>query len=86
MNRAMPTWPHEHNHDHEPVPDQSTLMAMLHVLRKAHIELVGEEAAHQRFKQVTTRADARQYIAELMPHIAQAREERRRHRHGGGKK
>ena len=84
MNRATPTRPHAR--DHEPVPDQSTLMAMLHVLRKAHIELVGEEAAHQRFKQVTTRADARQYIAELMPHIAQAREERRRHRHGGGNK
>jgi hypothetical protein len=75
---------HAHERDHEPVPERSTLMGMLHVLRKAHMELVGEEAAHERFKQVSTRGDARQYVAELMPHLAQAREERRRHRHRGG--
>jgi hypothetical protein len=74
-----------HERDHEPVPDRSTLMGLLHVLRKAHMELVGEHAAHQRFSQVATRGDARQYIGELMPHLTTEREKRRLHRHGGGK-
>ncbi|RDU96173.1 hypothetical protein [Trinickia dinghuensis] len=75
-----------HERDHEPVPDPSTLMGLLHVLRKAHIELVGEEVAHKRFSQVSSRGDARQYINELMPHLAKEREKRRQQRHSGGKK
>ncbi|OAJ56800.1 hypothetical protein A6V36_32815 [Paraburkholderia ginsengiterrae] len=74
-----------HERDHEDVPDSSTLMGLLHVLRKSHMELVGEDAAHRRFKEVATRGDARRYIEELMPHMAEEREKRRRHRHGGGK-
>ncbi|CAB3799405.1 hypothetical protein LMG28614_04959 [Paraburkholderia ultramafica] len=74
-----------HERDLEPVPDSSTLMGLLHVLRKAHMELVGKDAAHQRFSQVATRRDARQYIDELMPHLMKERERRRHHRHGGGK-
>jgi hypothetical protein len=77
------------NRDHERVPDPSTLMGLLHVLRKAHMELVGERAAHERFSRVATRGDARQYIGELMPHLVKEREKerekRRLHRHGGGK-
>jgi hypothetical protein len=67
-------------HDHEPVPDPSTLMGLLHVLRKAHMELVGKDAAHHRFSQVTTRGEARRYIEELMPYLTQERE-KRQHRH-----
>ncbi|QCP48951.1 hypothetical protein FAZ95_06995 [Trinickia violacea] len=79
-----PTTP-GHERDHEPVPDSSTLMGLLHVLRKAHMELVGNDAARQRFTQVFTRGDARQYIDELMPHLMKEREKRRQHRHGVGK-
>jgi DNA-binding winged helix-turn-helix (wHTH) protein len=74
-----------HERDHEPVPDPSTLMGLLHVLLKAHMEVVGKDAAHQRFSQVATRGDARQYIEELMPHLVKEREKRRLHRHSGGK-
>lgn len=81
MNQTTP----RHNRDQERVPDPSTLMGLLHVLRKAHMELVGEEAAHQRFSRVSTRGDARQYINELMPPLMQEREKRRQHRHSGGK-
>ena len=69
--------------EHEPLPESSTLIGLLHVLRKAHSELVGEEAAHQRFKRISTRGDAKQYIDDLMPHLMAEREHRRRHRHGG---
>lgn len=71
--------------DHEPVPDGSTLMGMLHVLRKAHRELIGEDGAQRRFSQVATRGDARQYIDELMPHLMTEREKRRQQRRRGGK-
>ena len=71
--------------DHEPVPDNSTLMGLLHVLRKAHMELVGKDAAHQRFIRVSTRGDARQYIEEVMPHLMKERETRRQARRGRGK-
>jgi hypothetical protein len=80
MTRTTPA----HERDHEPVPDPSTLMGLLHVLRKTHMELVGKGAAHQRFSQVYTRGDARQYINELMPHLMKEREKRRQHQHGGG--
>lgn len=69
-----------HARDHESVPDSSMLMGMLCVLRKAHGELVGQEAAGQRFSQISTRGDARQYIDELMPHLLREREKRRQHR------
>jgi hypothetical protein len=71
--------------DHEPVPDRSTLIGLLHVLRKAHMELVGEHTANQRFSQVSTRGDARQYIEEVMPHLMNERERRRQARPGRGK-
>jgi hypothetical protein len=71
--------------DHEPVPDCSTLMALLHVLRKAHMDLVGKGAANQRFSRVSTRGDARQYIEEVMPHLMKEREKRRSARRGSGK-
>ncbi|WP_027794466.1 hypothetical protein [Paraburkholderia acidipaludis] len=71
--------------DHEPVPDSSTLMGLLYVLRKAHMELVGKDAAHQRFSQVATRGDARAYIHEVMAPLKAEREKRRQQRLGGGK-
>jgi hypothetical protein len=74
-----------HARDHEPVPDSSTLMGLLHVLRKAHMELVGKDKAHQRFSGVSTRGDARQYIEEVMPHLMKERERRRKARCGSGK-
>ena len=63
--------------DDEHVPDGSSLMGFLHVLRKGHIALVGREAAHRRFEQVHTRAHARQYIEELMPQLVHERNRRR---------
>lgn len=80
MTRKTPA----HERDLEPVPDRSTLMGLLYVLHKAHIELVGKDAARQRFSQVSTRGDARRYIEDLMPNLLKAREKRRQHRHGGG--
>jgi hypothetical protein len=81
MTRTTPA----RERDHEPVPDPSTLMGLLHVLRKAHMELVGKDAAHHRFSQVSTRGDARQYIDELMPHLVKERAKRRQHRRSDGK-
>lgn len=81
MTRTTPA----HARDHEPVPDRSTLMALLHVLRKAHMDLVGRDAANQRFSRVSTRADARKYIEEVMPHLMKEREKRRQARRGSGK-
>lgn len=69
-------------HDHDPVPDPSTLLGLLHVLRKAHMELVGKDVAHQRFSRVSTRGDAREYIEEVMPHLMRKREKRL---HRGGR-
>jgi hypothetical protein len=80
MNRTTPV----HDRDHEAVPDPSTLMGLLYVLRKAHMELVGRDAAHQRFSRVSTRGDARQYIEEVMPHLHKERDKRRQRRHGVG--
>jgi hypothetical protein len=71
-----------HAREHEPVPDASTLIGFLHVLRKAHIELDGKDVAHERFNRISTRGDARQYIDEVMPRLMAERAKRRRHRHG----
>lgn len=77
--------PLEYQRAHEPVPDSSTLVGFLHVLRKAHIELVGKDAAHARFNRIATREDAKQYIDEVMPRLMTERTKRRApHRHGGG--
>ncbi|MFP6560354.1 hypothetical protein WJ542_18915 [Paraburkholderia sp. B3] len=69
-----------HERDHEPVPDSSTLMGLLHVLRKAHRERVGNDAAHARFSRVATRGDAREYILEVMAPLKEEREKQRQKR------
>lgn len=74
-----------HARDHEPVPDPSTLMGLLHVLRKAHMELVGKDIAHQRFSRVSTRGDAREYIGEVTQHLVKEREKRMLHRRRSGR-
>ncbi|WDD92597.1 hypothetical protein Bsp3421_002615 [Burkholderia sp. FERM BP-3421] len=74
-----------HKRDHERVPESSTLMGLLYVLRKAHVDLVGKDAAHQRFARVSTRGDAREYIKELMPRLLKEREIRRQREHGPNK-
>lgn len=63
--------------DDQPLRDGTSLMAYLHVLKKAHIALVGHNAAHKRFTVMSTRGHARKYIEELMPLLLQ---ERARHR------
>jgi len=68
--------------DHEPVPDSSPLMGLLHVLRKTHMELVGKHAANKRFAQVSTRGDARRYIEEVMPRLLKERAKRGHRRYG----
>jgi len=60
-----------------PLRDGSSLMAFLHVLKKAHIALVGHNAAHKRFTVMATRGHAKKYIEELMPVLLQ---ERAKHR------
>ncbi|RQZ31368.1 hypothetical protein DIE14_00095 [Burkholderia sp. Bp9017] len=65
------------------VRDGTSLIAYLHILKKAHAALVGHDKAHQRFSEVVTRGQARQYIEELMPALLQAREAHRRRRHHG---
>ena len=66
--------------DDEHVPDGSSLLGFLHVLRKGHIALVGRDEAHRRFQQVRTRAHARRYIEEVMPQLLQERHRRRHSR------
>lgn len=66
--------------DNESVHDDTSLMAWLHVLKKAHIALVGHDQAHQRFGQIVTRGHARQYIEELMPLLLKERDRHRRQR------
>ena len=63
--------------DDQPLRDGSSLMAYLHILKKAHRALVGHDAAHRRFMAISTRGHARKYIEELMPLLLQ---ERARHR------
>ncbi|MDS0858432.1 hypothetical protein NUV25_11995 [Burkholderia pseudomultivorans] len=64
-----------------PVRDGTSLVAFLHILKKAHAALVGHDTAHRRFSQIVTRGQARQYIDELMPTLLQARDAHRRRRH-----
>ncbi|HWZ47705.1 MAG TPA: hypothetical protein VNX00_05750 [Herbaspirillum sp.] len=66
--------------DDETVPDGTSLMAFLHILRKAHIHLVGPDKAHERFRQVITRGHARTYIKELMQQLRPEREKHRQQR------
>ena len=63
--------------DDQPLRDGSSLMAYLHILKKAHRAMVGHDAAHRRFIAISTRGHARKYIEELMPMLLQ---ERARHR------
>ncbi|HGL6716089.1 hypothetical protein NTJ56_26415 [Burkholderia contaminans] len=79
----MSTTPAFDPRDALPVRDGTSLIAFLHILKKAHAALVGHDKAHQRFSEIVTRGQARQYIEELMPSLLQAREAHRRMRHGG---
>ncbi|KVL49136.1 hypothetical protein WS99_17455 [Burkholderia territorii] len=79
----MNTTPATDPRDALPVRDGTSLIAYLHILKKAHAALVGHDQAHRRFSQIVTRGQARQYIEELMPTLLQARAAHRRHRHGG---
>lgn len=63
--------------DDQPLRDGTSLMAYLHVLKKAHRALVGHDVAHRRFMVISTRGHARKYIEELMPLLLK---ERARHR------
>jgi hypothetical protein len=72
--------------DAEPVRDGTSLMAYLHVLKKAHGALVGHANALQRFRQIVTRGHAKKYIEELMPQLLREREKhRQRRRHPTGR-
>ncbi|BAX61713.1 hypothetical protein [Burkholderia stabilis] len=79
----MSTTPAPDPRDALPVRDGTSLIAYLHILKKAHAALVGHDNAHLRFSEIVTRGQARQYIEELMPALLQARAEHRRRRHGG---
>ncbi|MGF6238581.1 MULTISPECIES: hypothetical protein [Paraburkholderia] len=79
MARQIPP-DNRHLRDNEPLRDGTSLMAFLHVLKKAHIELDGHAQAHQRFQRVTTRGEARQYIEDLMPPLLAERDRQRRAR------
>lgn len=63
--------------DDQPLRDGTSLMAYLHVLKKAHRALVGHDAAHRRFMVISTRGHAKKYIEELMPPLLK---ERAKHR------
>lgn len=69
--------------DDEPLRDGTSLMGYLHVVRKAHIALVGRDEAHRRFHLISTRGHAKQYIEELMPLLIQERHKHRQRRIGG---
>jgi len=68
--------------DNEPLRDGSPLMGYLHILRKAHMALVGRDEAHRRFHLMSTRGHARKYIEELMPMLLNERVRHRLKRHG----
>lgn len=74
----MTTTPSLDARDAELLRDGTSLMAFLHVLKKAHIALVGRDEAHRRFRLMSTRGHAKQYIEELMPLLLK---ERDRHRY-----
>ena len=67
--------------DNEPLRDGSPLMGYLHILRKAHMALVGRDEAHRRFHLMSTRGHARKYIEELMPLLLTERGRHRLKRH-----
>lgn len=67
--------------DNEPLRDGSPLMGYLHILRKAHMALVGRDEAHRRFHLMSTRGHARKYIEELMPLLLKERGRHRLKRH-----
>jgi hypothetical protein len=73
-------------HDAQPVRNGSSLVAYLHVLKKAHAALVGHARAEQRFRLIVTCGDARRYIKELMPLLLRECDTRRqlRRRAAGG--
>ncbi|KAG8153574.1 hypothetical protein [Burkholderia catarinensis] len=79
----MSTTPAPDPRDALPVRDGTSLIAYLHILKKAHAALVGHDTAHLRFSEIVTRGQARQYIEELMPTLLQARAAHRHRRHGG---
>ncbi|MBN3790395.1 hypothetical protein [Burkholderia sp. Ac-20353] len=68
--------------DDEPLGDGTSLMAFLHILKKAHAVLVGHDHAHRLYSQLRTRGDAKQYIEALMPQLLPEREKRRARRRG----
>ncbi|HUB89770.1 MAG TPA: hypothetical protein VMA74_08570 [Dyella sp.] len=68
--------------DDELLRDGSPLMGYLHVLRKAHMALVGHDEAHRRFHLMSTRGHARKYIEELMPLLLKERGRQRLKRLG----
>jgi hypothetical protein len=70
--------------DDEQLRDGTSLMAYLHVLKKAHIALAGRDEAHRRFHLMSTRGHARQYIEELMPLLMKERDKHRQHRGSDG--
>ncbi|MGU7768825.1 hypothetical protein ACV229_01400 [Burkholderia sp. MR1-5-21] len=71
--------------DDEPLSDGTSLMAFLHILKKAHAELAGYDNAHQLYSQLRTRGQAKQYIETLMPQLLTERTKRREKRHGGAR-
>ncbi|MDR8726294.1 hypothetical protein [Burkholderia pseudomultivorans] len=72
---------HPDPRDALPVRDGTSLVAFLHILKKAHAALVGHDTAHRRSSEIVTRGQARQYIEELMPALLHARDAHRRRRH-----
>jgi hypothetical protein len=73
--------PNPDTRDNEPLRDGSPLMGYLHILRKAHMALVGRDEAHRRFHLMSTRGHARKYIEELMPLLLKERGRHRLKRH-----
>ena len=70
--------------DDQPLRDGSSLLGFLHILKKAHLELLGASGAQEavdRYKLVTTRRHAKEYIDELMPQLLVERQRRRAQRH-----
>lgn len=78
MTSTLPSDPS----DDEALRDSSPLMGYLHILRKAHIALVGRDEAHRRFHRMFTRGHARKYIEELMPVLLKERDRHRLKRLG----
>ena len=63
--------------ENEPIGDRGNLISFLHILKKAHAELVGIESAHSRFVQIRTKGHAKKYMEELMPLLLTERERRK---------